>query len=301
MKINRRFIPTIIRKARGKVRLSLNGLLPNQAPEFIIVGAQKAGTTSLHAYLSQSVKLLASFPKEVNYFATDQYYDHGKDWYHKHFTDVRLSRKRPVVAFDASPNYLYRRKAARRIFEYDPGVKIIILLREPVSRAYSAWNMFRDFLLDVHLPYSLGVDYDSDRKNPMLEVLYGSGEFPSFEKCVDREIAAIAENTPHDEPSFVRRGIYCDQLERYFELFPREQILILGFKELFPQNLKDTLDRLSAFVGIDIFEGAMPSMKVKNKRPYTEPISPATVERLTEFYAPHNQKLHEMLGTELHW
>src|SRR5690606_16552205 len=95
--------------------------------------------------LDQHPNLIGSMPKEVRFFDRDENYAKGVDWYKKSFRRTKgLLRK--CLYVEATPEYLYRPYVAERIFEYNKELKLIILLRDPVERAYSSWNMYRHFL-----------------------------------------------------------------------------------------------------------------------------------------------------------
>lgn len=109
---------------------------------FLIIGAQKAGTTSLAKYLSQHKSILPPKEKEFNFFNLDQNYQKGKSYYESNLNRYRNPFK-PRISFEATTHYLYLPHVAQRIYSYNPNFKLIILLREPSERDYSAWNMYR--------------------------------------------------------------------------------------------------------------------------------------------------------------
>src|SRR5687768_12473294 len=103
-----------IKKAFRTCVRGLRNLLPGNIPDFIIVGAQKAGTTSLHYYLKQHPKLVGSSPKEVRFFNADYNYQKGKNWYSKAFRDAKNPFKKGLY-FEATPMYMYSSVAAERM------------------------------------------------------------------------------------------------------------------------------------------------------------------------------------------
>jgi len=125
----------ILSKVKRELDLSL---FSGHKPDFLIVGAQKSGTTSLFSYLEERRGFVGSKPKEVHYFDREDNFLKGEGWYHSHF--IKRSGQKGLI-FEASPEYLSRSKVPPRLKAYNPDLKIIILLREPISRAYSAWNM----------------------------------------------------------------------------------------------------------------------------------------------------------------
>jgi len=111
-----------------------------------IIGSQKAATTSLFTYLVRHPQIEGSSKKEVHYFDNHQNFSQGDAWYHKHFTYNRKS-----LNIEATPRYLYAPHVPQRLFEFNSKAKLIIVLRNPVERAYSAWNMYRQMSEDTSL------------------------------------------------------------------------------------------------------------------------------------------------------
>ena len=113
-------------------------------PSFIIVGAQKAGTSALFEMLAKHPGILAPVTKEMHHFNVEASYAQGMGHYLSQFP-IRPLRRDPIT-FEATPAYLFHAATvAPRIKEHLPEVTCVAILRDPVKRAYSAWNMFRDF------------------------------------------------------------------------------------------------------------------------------------------------------------
>ena len=171
---------------------------------FLIAGVQKGGTTALFDYLGEEPGLSLSTPKEVHFFD-----DEAQDWaapdyerYHAHFAapDRRLRG-------EATPIYLYWPNALERICAYNPAMRFVVMLRDPVERAWSHWRM---------------------------EYARGAEQAP-FAWCVREGRLRLFDAEPwgvHREFSYVERGFYGEQLGRLFELFPREQALVLRAEDL---------------------------------------------------------------------
>ncbi|MFI5363033.1 MAG: sulfotransferase domain-containing protein [Elusimicrobiota bacterium] len=104
-------------------------------PSFIVIGAQKAGTTALFQNLSRHPRIAPPIEKEIDFFSCGGRFRRGIDFYHSHFP-TREALGAEGVTYDVSPDYMVSPEAARRIFEYDPKMKLIAVLRDPVSRAY---------------------------------------------------------------------------------------------------------------------------------------------------------------------
>lgn len=272
-------------------------------PQFLIVGAQKAGTTALHSYLQANPRVVAATTKEIGFFSPEAFaawpqhphYDvlcGGADplrplvsrrkraWFHSHFPlPYRLAGR---IAFEATPEYLYVPEAAQRIHDYGPETKLIVLTREPASRALAAWNMYRN--------------WGSYRP----QVYAHLRETRSFAEAVDTELAELASGTAPREPGYVQRGLYAEQVARFLNLFGRDQMLVLDSNAL-DRSTDATLDRVARFLGLPPFpKGAWKRVHVGSyaRRP---PEVSETLERLRFFYTPHNESLWELIGERFDW
>jgi hypothetical protein len=243
-------------------------------PDFLIVGAQKAGTTSLYAYLKQHPDIEAAWTKEICYF--DHNLERGPNWYKRHFHCPWLIN-RDAVAGESSPNYLYYPDVPASIASLLPEVKIIILLRDPVRRAVSHYWHVRDRGFET---LSLFEAVRAEKKR--LQKPYGTYTPPKGK-------------TKHR--TRLDRGIYAPQLRRYFDAFPSGQILILCSRKLY-QNTQGTYDRVTDFLGVPRYD--LPGLGARNSRTYPDP-EPELIRELRDFFEPHNQKLFEMLGRDFDW
>jgi hypothetical protein len=239
-----------------------------QPPDFIIIGTQRGGTTSLYRYLTEHPGVGAAFRKEVHFF--DRHYDKGMDWYLAHFPK---RGEFPVVG-EASPFYMFHPEVPERARAAVPQAKLIALLRNPIDRAYSQYHM---------------------KARHELETL-------SFEEAIAQEADRLAAN---DDPvgaawrhhSYLARGVYVDQLRRWFDLFPREQVLIIKSEEFYEDPgrvLRETL----GFLGLP---PELPTrFKAYHLAEYPD-MDPAVRRRLADHFAPHNRRLYDLLGRDLGW
>ena len=287
---------------RRGARLLQKKFSPGHAPDFIIAGAQKSGTTSLHYYLSQHPRLLASTPKEVRYFDRDDNFEKGKRWYHRAFININNDKK-DYLCFEATPEYIYRSFAAERIHREYPGIKIIMILREPVQRAYSSWNMYRQFPRRIEdLPGKLSSKngYLYDRENNLVKELYKGESFPTFAEAVESEMQKIRSDSVLEEPSFLRRGIYLPQVRRFHDLFGKKQVLILGFKDLL-QEREATLNKILHFLNLEPYDWSVIDDEKKNVIEYSEKMSEEMKHKLSNFYEQHNREFFDYLGCKINW
>jgi hypothetical protein len=268
-------------------------------PSFLIIGAQKGGTAALYRYLSVHPDIVTG-QNEIGFFHRDKAYHKGNAWYHSHFP---LPRKfgQHIVTFESTPEYLYYPACTKRILSYDPQIKLIVLLRDPVERAFSAWVMFRDIFFNHrgHLYARLRLANDAVRKS--MEEMLSTDTFPEFDETVRREIREVSPVTSAPEPSYVRRGLYAEQLQRYFEYFARDQILILDSRSLKHATV-DTLHKVIRFLGLPEYDWGQEPLSLHHIGKYNGvQMSDQIRAFLHEFYRPHNQRLYELLGRDFGW
>lgn len=285
-----------------KIASVIKRCFAKNTPNLLIVGAQKAGTTSLFHYLNQHPSFFGAPQKEVRFFDRDENYSKGIKWYKAHFTDIWNPLHNYKVYFEATPEYLYRLKAPERVYDFNQNMKIIILLRNPTKRAYSAWNMYRDFQISrKNLPKVFKTGYLEGKENQILLQLYANNSFPDFEQVVKDDIDKYNQNSQFEEPSFVRRGIYYPQVKKYFDLFGIENVKVIGFKELTGLNKVGVLNDILGFLEEEEFDWSSLEDNRRNARKYTNPIKESTQKQLDEFYSKHNEELFQLLGRELNW
>ncbi|MEO5571584.1 MAG: sulfotransferase domain-containing protein [Bacteroidia bacterium] len=284
---------------------NLKSLLPGSAPAFLIIGAQKSGTSSLHYYLSAHPVLVKGSLKEIHFFNKDINYNKGISWYENHFKHPLKAKK---LFYEATPNYLYSKPAAQRIHSYNPDIKLIVVLRNPVDRAYSAWNMYHNFFLNKSIPDILSKSLPGDSSYLLHKYLFEDRkDFPSFEECVSHELEHMKSNAFFgEEPSFVRKGIYCTQLTEYLKYFSKDQLLVFGFRELVDSKL-EMLHAIEKFLGVSHYDFSKAQKVIekivvkKQGVRYAEKIDASVNLMLTEYYSFWNQKLFELLRKKLDW
>lgn len=275
-------------------------ILPGNLPSFFIVGAQKSATTSLHGYLNQHPSLVGSRPKEVRFFENDDYYKMGIDWYKTNFPTTRIAFSK-LHYFESSPSYLYRKKIAKRIFDFNQNAKIIIILRDPVQRAFSAWNMYFQFRSQPNFVRNIQEFYKNDITSRLYEEFIKVESFPDFETVVKEDILRYTTNSEIEEPSIVRRGIYAEQVQRYFELFGRDNVLVLGFKDIAGPYLKDNLNLILELLSLPKSDWHFLKAEQRNKSTYKMEMTGRARKILEEFYQEHNKNLFDLLNSKPNW
>ena len=198
-------------------------------PDFIIIGAQKGGTSSLFYYLQQHPELSLPSIKELHYY--DKQYDRGLQWY-KSFFPLRFRQK---ITGEASPYYIFHPHVPQRLKKDNPKVRLIVLLRDPIERAYSHYKM-------------------EQRK--------GKDDFPTFKEAIKQEAERTEQETfklisdsnyysfAHQTYTYLARGRYYKQLQRWLRHFDHEQFLFIKSENFF-QNPQATLKRVYHFLDVD--------------------------------------------------
>jgi len=254
-------------------------------PNFLIIGAAKGGTTSLYEYLVEHPGILPASGKEVYFF--DKNFKMGKNWYRKFFPlkkiQTSISEKLGYNALtgEATPRYIHYPYCSKRVKQVIPSVKIIVMLRNPIDRAYSHYQMH----------YAGGTEALSFEEAIEEEPKRLEGE---YEKMVNDE---NYYSIKFYKKSYITRGIYADQLERWFKYFPREQFHIIQTEE-FSKNTDYEFQRLLKFLDLPEF---IPNFEKKFKMRKYPKMKPETREKLVEFFKPHNERLYKLLGTDFGW
>lgn len=243
-------------------------------PRAVIIGAQKAGTSFLFDALSTHPSVATSFVKETHFF--DWEFNQGEAYYRAHFPpqDERL-------LIEGTPYYLFHPLVPERVCETLPGCRFICVLREPVARAYSHYLMER----------ARGYEHRT------------------FEQAIARELAswqrwesAVVEGTrfhwDHSRHVYLRRGLYAEQLQRWFKSVGRDRILILGNAAM-RRNPSRTFDSVCRF--LDISPGMIKLDEVHSVSTRGSPMEETTRCRLDNWYVDSNNKLEELLGSLPDW
>jgi hypothetical protein len=195
---------------------------------------------------------------------------------------------------------MYRKVSIERIRKHYPKIKLVVLLRNPVERAFSAWNMYRDFSTWRKIPVTIYKGYIQGVENNLYKEFYSSGNFPDFETCIETELAIINSSPAKEEPSLLRKGIYIEQLNNLFDTFPENQLLVLGYRDLVSAP-KETLNKLLIFLGEKPCDWSFLIREKKNSRGYPEPIKEDTRNFLNTFYEKYNEELFDRLGYKPNW
>jgi hypothetical protein len=266
-----------------RVKYSLTGGLRlatqrvRHLPTTVIVGAQKAGTTQLYAYMVKHPRCYGAAEKEVDYFS--KHPQRSVAWYRSRFPWRRRVLRRQGHVIEASPSYLPTPSALRKMQTVLPNARIIVLLRDPVSRAFSHYQ---------------------HKKTRHLESR-------SFAEAVEEEIRAnvfpanwgvALQDGAQPMLGYVARGYYALQLELLNKMYRRSRVLVLDSANLFADTA-GTCNRVFDYMGLEDFD-VEPS-KVYNRGFYQEKIDPRVAARLREHYRPYDELLKDLLGQPFSW
>jgi Sulfotransferase domain len=257
-------------------------------PDFLIIGAQKSGTSSLYSYLDQHPQVRGSMPKEVHYFdggledGVDTYAQ-GERWYRAHFP--LASEMAPgQQAYEASPLYLLHPLVPERIASLLPRVKLVAILRNPTNRALSHYfhnvrnNAKRRFQEDLGPGAAMAAE-----EGRLADVL-ARGDYKS---------------EAYRAYTYKARGRYLEQLERYFACFPRENLLVLRAEDLF-EDPAGLMGGLCDFLGLERPHG-QGDFRPANVGSNREQVEPGVRAELDAYFAPLNQALYAALGRDFGW
>ena len=243
--------------------------------DFIVAGAQKSGTTALHYFLKKHPQIALPDRQELHFFDDEEIFSCPADYerLHRHFQPVARSIRllfataRQATAGEVTPSYLYWKPAVERIWNYNPQIKLVILLRNPIDRAFAHWNMqrFKD-------------------REPL-----------DFLDALKEEPRRIAQPLTVESRRFayVNRGFYSEQLERVFKFFPREQVKIVKFED-FRDRKQEMLDEIFEFLGVKPLRGVRD--KDQNVVPYERAMTPGERKYLSGVFSAEITKLEQMLG-----
>ncbi len=241
-------------------------------PDFVILGTQRGGTTSLYRWLMSHPGVAPGLKKEVHYF--DDYYHHGMRWYRAHFPFKRSGR----ITGESCPYMLFHPLApARAARDLPPDTRFIVLLREPAQRAISQYWLWRQRHLWETEPLERALELEGVRL------------------AAENERVLRGERSPeHMAFSYVARGEYAPQLRRWFEAVGRDRILVLESEKLYvdPAEPRRVLDWL------DLPPHHLP-YPVANSAKRWDKESERLLIELEAHFEPHNRELFELLGYEM--
>mgnify|MGYP000496966459 CR=1 FL=1 len=245
------------------------------APDFIIIGAQKSGTGILSRILMQHPEIAWSNHSEGSFF--DLNFHKGTQWYKNRFPSCSTD----CITGEKTPYYLFHPLVPERIFTVYPKVRIIVILRNPVDRAYSHYWFNRYLGKENALSFEEALELENERTAGEEELiksnpLYDSRNFRLF--------------------AYIKRGQYAEQISRWLSLFPKNQICIIITENLLKKP-KETLQNITSFLNLPFYE----DFRFEFKKSNYPPMNPETRSRLLDFFRPYNRQLEELLDSPFDW
>lgn len=269
--------PAIVTGARGVVHQW--GTLTRgfrMSPSFIVVGGQRCGTTTLYRLLSEHPQVIRPTQvKGTGYF--DENYSKGPDWYRGHFPIQRDTK----VTFEVSGFYSMHPLAPSRIAKDLPQVRLVMMIRDPVQRAYSAWKheSARGF---EDQPFPVALDLEAKRLEGEVERILADPSYRSF---------ALRHH------AYVGRGRYTDHILRFHEAVGPDRLYVMDADRFF-ENPVEEYARLCEWLGL---EPHRPARVDRWNAREGAPLDPEIEERLRAEFAEADERLVELLGWKPSW
>lgn len=262
------------------------------SPDYLIAGTKKGGTTSLANWLVQHPGVLRMFPKtqrhkSAHYF--DVNFTRSPAWYRSHFPTRQHRQRRtqelgyqPLVG-EASPYYMFHPAAPDRVKSMLPDAKVIMLLREPVSRAYSHYWDRVSTGFETAATFEEAIAAEAQRLSTADDPLFADPSYVHYS---------------HEHHSYLARGRYSEQLSRWSPLLDDDHLLVLEFERM-------KSEPLALFAEVLDFLGLPPcdtiDFRARNERKQQPPLSAATRESLVDYFRPYNRQLVQLTGREFSW
>ena len=281
-----------LRKLTYPIRLTTSSV--RSLPEFIIIGGMKCASTSLWYYLDQHPSIFTAIKKEVHFFDSDINFNKGINWYRSHFPISRnfisglyLSK---MLVGEATPSYMFCPHVPKRMAKFLPDIKLIALLRNPVDRAYSHYrHLVRAGREDLSFEKAI-------KKETKIEIR---------SEIIENKLSTNYQNNTY---SYLRRGIYVDQLKLWFTFFDKDQLLVLKTEDL-ANNPSKTYKKVLDFLELSYWEpqqyrrlNSDPDNSRENPSCVGLPkINKETRKKLVDYFEPHNQSLYQYLGIDFGW
>jgi hypothetical protein len=246
-------------------------------PDFVILGTQRGGTTSLFDYLAHHPQVYPAFRKEVHFY--DLHHDRGIGWYRAHFP-LASEMSEGDVSGEATPNYLIHPDAPRRLRAVTPDARLVVVVRNPIERAHSSWRLLTSRGIET-APFEEAIA--REQREAELLIRESNGD--------TKKLGTVLQFL------YLAKSRYAEQIERWMEFFPLEQFAVITSEDLFADTAT-VLSDLSKFLGIDPWDpDSFPALN----RIAPETIDDGVREELTDYFRPHNRRLELLLGRTFNW
>lgn len=284
----RHLVPRPLQPAAREVYLRIGPATSRfrMSPSFMVIGAQRCGTTTLFKSLAEHPQVVRPpVEKGTDYYTL--HHDRGLDWYRGHFpltrvADILTHADTEPVAFEACTYYLFHPLAIPRLAADFPDLRLVVMLRDPVPRAWSAYKHEFARGFETEADFGRALDLEEARLDGEIERILAEPAYVSFS---------------HRHHAYVTRGEYVDQLERVFAHFPREQVHVLDSEAFFAEPAREFANLL-AFLGLRQWRPQR--FEQHNARP-SAPMPETIRSRLERHYAPYDVRLSALLDRTPTW
>ena len=251
-------------------------------PDFLVIGAKRCGTTSLFYHLPEH-PCISKSPHDNMGFFNDNFHL-GVNWYKSFFPTIFTRNKIKsefgnFLAFDVTTTYMEEESTANNVYQTKPNMKIIVILRNPVDRAYSQYHL------------NLREKAEKRSFEDAMEENMNELNKESYERYEIKPKFSVEEN------NYLKKGLYAQQLRHWLKIFPRENILIISTEE-FESNQQIIYNKIFEFLNISKFEVKNTKKMQKGNYP---PIKSETRNLLLDYFRPHNHELFELINMEFDW
>ncbi len=245
----------------------MNPSTQNKKIEFLIIGAQKSGTSALDHYLRQHHEIEMAKKKELHFFDNELIFSEKSISYSKLEEQFNIPLQSKILG-ETTPIYIYWESSCKRIWEYNPSMKLIAIIRNPIERAFSHWNM------------------EFNR----------NAETENFNYCIKNEKYRTKEALPfqHRVYSYVDRGFYSEQIRRFRRYFNEEQLLFIKYDD-FKKNQENELNKIFNFLGVNPDRFSF-TPKIIRKSQYTQEMKKEEKEYLISIFENDIREVEKLLN-----
>lgn len=247
-------------------------------PDFLVIGGKRCGTTTLFEFLRQHQMIAEPVIDHMGFF--DDNYSIGINYY-KSFFPIKTEETAKKLDYDVTTSYLTSPFVAERVAKEIPNVKIIVLLRNPTSRAWSDYNA------------SQKKDVSEEQFQSYIDDELQELEASDFEEKVSKNDYNMSEPFSN----FIKKGLYAVYLKKWLKLFPRKNFLFIS-TESFSKDENKVFKQIFDFLGLSNFE--IHKLQRMSKGNY-EKLNPKIKNKLDLFFASHNDELFKLINEKYDW
>ena len=251
-------------------------------PDFLVIGAKRCGTTSLFYHLPEH-PCISKSPHDNMGFFNDNFHL-GVNWYKSFFPTIFTRNKIKsefgnFLAFDVTTTYMEEESTANNVYQIKPNMKIIVILRNPVDRAYSQYHL------------NLREKAEKRSFEDAMEENMNELNKESYERYEIKPKFSVEEN------NYLKKGLYAQQLRHWLNIFPMESMLILSTEE-FESNQQVIYNKIFEFLNISQFEVKNTEKMEKGNYPQ---MKSETRSLLLDYFRSHNNELFKLINKKFDW